>query len=105
MPLTPEQEQEIREQLKLVVDPELFIDIVNLGLIYAVQMDDTGQVQIDMTLTSPGCPLGPQIEEQVKTVLSEFPWINGVHVNWVWSPPWNHETMASEDARLDLGIW
>ncbi len=105
MPLTPEQEHQLREQLKLILDPELHIDIVNLGLVYNISMDESGHVLIDMTLTSPGCPLGPQIEQQVKTVLREFPWVTDVTVNWVWSPPWDPTTMASDDARLDLGIW
>lgn len=74
--------------LEMVIDPELGIDIVNLGLVYKVNVDDEGVCTVDMTLTSMGCPMGPQIIDQVKTVLAEIPEIQDTEVNIVWSPPW-----------------
>ena len=73
----------------MVIDPELGIDIVNLGLVYKVDVDDEGLCTVEMTLTSMGCPLGPQIIEQVKSVLAEIPEISDTEVMIVWSPPWN----------------
>ncbi len=101
-----EQQLEIcRETLKNVVDPELAIDIVNLGLVYGVDSDEDGKVLVTMTLTSPGCPLAPEIEADVRMYLKELPFVTDAMVNWTWSPRWDPETMASEDARLDLGLW
>ncbi len=70
----------------MVIDPELGIDIVNLGLVYKVNVDDEGVCTVDMTLTSMGCPMGPQIIDEVKTVLAEIPEIQDTEVNIVWSP-------------------
>ncbi|TDL95450.1 metal-sulfur cluster assembly factor [Macrococcus brunensis] len=89
--------------LENVIDPELGIDIINLGLVYHVDMDDDGIVTVDMTLTSMGCPMGPQIIDQVKTALGELPEIKGVEVNIVWNPPWNKE-MMSRYAKIALGV-
>ncbi|MEK4253291.1 MULTISPECIES: metal-sulfur cluster assembly factor [Ureibacillus] len=89
--------------LENVIDPELGIDIVNLGLVYDVDMDDEGVCKITMTLTSLGCPLGPIIVDQIKTVLSELPEIKDVDVNIVWNPPWNKD-MMSRYAKMALGI-
>ncbi|MFC5558417.1 metal-sulfur cluster assembly factor [Ureibacillus thermophilus] len=89
--------------LENVIDPELGIDIVNLGLVYDVDMDEEGVCKITMTLTSLGCPLGPVIVDQIKTVLSELPEIKDVDVNIVWNPPWNKD-MMSRYAKMALGI-
>ncbi|TDM13349.1 metal-sulfur cluster assembly factor [Macrococcus bovicus] len=89
--------------LENVIDPELGIDVINLGLVYHVDMDDDGIVTVDMTLTSMGCPMGPQIIDQVKTALGELPEIKGVEVNIVWNPPWNKE-MMSRYAKIALGV-
>ncbi|MEJ9280908.1 metal-sulfur cluster assembly factor [Ureibacillus thermosphaericus] len=89
--------------LENVIDPELGIDIVNLGLVYDVDMDDEGVCKITMTLTSLGCPLGPVIVDQIKTVLSELPEVKDVDVNIVWNPPWNKD-MMSRYAKMALGI-
>ncbi|ENY5532426.1 metal-sulfur cluster assembly factor [Staphylococcus pseudintermedius] len=86
-----------------VIDPELGIDIVNLGLVYKVDLDDDGLCTVEMTLTSIGCPLGPQIVDQVKTVLAELPEIQDTEVNIVWNPPWNKD-MMSRYAKIALGI-
>ncbi|HFE4086147.1 TPA: metal-sulfur cluster assembly factor [Staphylococcus aureus] len=85
--------------LEMVIDPELGIDIVNLGLVYKVNVDDEGVCTVDMTLTS----MGPQIIDQVKTVLAEIPEIQDTEVNIVWSPPWTKD-MMSRYAKIALGV-
>lgn len=93
----------ILNALEMVIDPELGIDIVNLGLVYKVDVDDDGLCTVEMTLTSMGCPLGPQIVNQVKTVLADIPEIQDTEVNIVWDPPWDKERM-SRYAKIALGI-
>ena len=93
------------EALKEVYDPEIGLDIVSLGLVYGVQVDDQGELTIDMTLTSPYCPLGGVIETQASAVCNPLPGIDTVRVNFVWSPPWDPRTMASDEAKLELGIY
>ncbi|MCE4955746.1 metal-sulfur cluster assembly factor [Macrococcoides caseolyticum] len=89
--------------LENVIDPELGIDIVNLGLVYHVEMDDDGLVTVEMTLTSMGCPMGPQIIDQVKTALGELPEVKDVDVNIVWTPVWSKD-MMSRYAKIALGV-
>nr|WP_263313854.1 metal-sulfur cluster assembly factor [Mammaliicoccus sp. Marseille-Q6498] len=89
--------------LENVIDPELGIDIVNLGLVYNVDLDDEGLCTVEMTLTSMGCPLGPQIIDQVKTALGELPEVKETEVNIVWNPPWNKDKM-SRYAKIALGV-
>lgn len=96
-------EENIMGALEQVNDPELGIDIVNLGLVYGVDMDDEGIVTVTMTLTSMGCPLAGAIAADVKHVLSDLPEVKGVDVNIVWSPPWSKE-MMSRYAKIALGI-
>ena len=92
-------EDEILEAMKDVVDPELMVNVVDLGLVYGVQVDEAGDVTIDMTLTSPTCPLTDKIEYDTKYVLD--PLTDSVTINWVWLPPWTLE-MISEDGREQL---
>jgi metal-sulfur cluster biosynthetic enzyme len=89
--------------LELVVDPEIGIDIVNLGLVYDMKLDDEGVLAIDMTLTSMGCPLAGMIVDQVKNALSDIPEVKDTNVNIVWNPPWNKD-MMSRYAKIALGI-
>ena len=89
--------------LETVVDPELGVDIVNLGLVYDVDMDDKGQTDVSMTLTSMGCPMAGTIVEQVKEALYDIPEVKNVEVNIVWSPPWTKDKM-SRYAKIALGI-
>ena len=100
-------EHEVMSALRAVYDPELGISIVDLGLVYGVQtIDDEGKVIVDMTLTSPGCPLAPMIKTQAHAVLtSNFDAIRDVDINLVWTPRWDPRTMASEEAKAELGIW
>jgi metal-sulfur cluster biosynthetic enzyme len=94
----------IREKLREVKDPEIDMSIVDLGLVYDVEFED-GDVLITMTLTSPGCPLGPVIRGEAYAKLKEIPGVKDVDVQIVWNPPWDPRTMASEDVRMALGIW
>lgn len=103
MAMDADLKENILGALENVIDPELGIDIVNLGLVYDVDMDEEGVCKITMTLTSLGCPLGPVIVDQIKTVLSELPEIKDVDVNIVWNPPWNKD-MMSRYAKMALGI-
>ena len=97
---SPEQRRAvIMEAMKEVVDPELMINVVDLGLVYDVRIDDELNVTIDMTLTSPACPLTDQIEWVAQAVLGQL--ANSVTINWVWLPPWTME-MITEDGREQL---
>ena len=100
-------EHEIMRALKAVYDPELGISIVDLGLVYGIRTEEeTGKVTVDMTLTTPACPLGPMIRTQAHAVLtSNFDAIRDVDMNLVWTPRWDPRTMASEEAKAELGIW
>lgn len=100
-------EEEARETLRTVYDPELGISIVDLGLIYGIQVvEDEKAVVIDMTLTSPACPLGPVIRTQAHSALTNnYPAVDKVDINLVWTPRWDPRTMASEEAKAELGIW
>jgi len=93
---------DIIESLKRVIDPEIGLNIVDVGLIYRVEVIDEETVEIDFTLTTPGCPLGDSINNDIITVVQEDHAVKNVVTNLVWNPPWNLEFM-SEEARLDLG--
>jgi FeS assembly SUF system protein len=95
--------EKIIESLKGVYDPEIGLDIVNLGLIYDIDISEDGKVDIKMTLTTPGCPLAGSVEEAVKTVVSAIDEVKDVNVQLVWDPPWN-PSMMSEEAKQVLGI-
>ena len=98
-------EAELLNALKSVYDPELGLSIVDLGLVYGVTAED-GKVYIDMTLTTPACPLGPVIKQQAFAVLTaNFESVHDVDINLVWTPRWDPRTMASEEAKAELGIW
>ncbi len=100
-------EQELKdkyfEALEQVMDPELGIDIVNLGLVYEMDMDDEGVVYVKMTLTSMGCPVGPQLMEQVRYALDDFDEIKEVKVELVWTPVWSKDRMTRY-GKIALGI-
>ena len=91
--------QDVEEALKDVVDPELGINIVDLGLIYGLQFEDDDSLTIDMTLTSAACPLTDVIEDQTQTALEGL--VDRWVINWVWMPPWGME-MITEDGRDQL---
>lgn len=96
-------EENIMGALENVIDPELGVDIVNLGLVYGVDMDDEGIATVNMTLTSMGCPLAGTIAADVKRVLADLPEIKETEVNIVWSPPWTKDRM-SRYAKIALGV-
>jgi len=95
--------EDIMEALKNVYDPEIGIDIVNLGLIYDLSVSDDGNVFIKMTLTTPACPLAGTVEEAVRAVVSAIDGVQNVDVQVVWEPPWN-PSMMSDEAKQLLGI-
>lgn len=98
-------DDEMIQALKAVYDPEIGINIVDLGLVYGIT-NESGNVTVDMTLTSPACPLAPVIKVQAEAVLChKFPAVKDVDINLVWSPRWDPRTMASEEAKAELGIW
>lgn len=89
--------------LEQVIDPELGIDIVNLGLVYDIDMDENGKVTVTMTLTAMGCPLAGVIVDQVQLALKDLPEVKETEVNIVWNPPWSKDRM-SRYAKIALGI-
>jgi metal-sulfur cluster biosynthetic enzyme len=107
MPEMPVTEQDVLSALKSCYDPEIPVNIVDLGLIYKVTFapapEDKQDIAIDMTLTAQGCPEHVNISAQVKSRLEQLPGIRNVAVNVVWTPPWSPERL-SPDARKQLGI-
>ena len=93
--------EDVQEALTNVIDPELGLDFVELGLIYDVEVED-GDVFVTFTLTSPGCPIGPQVSEQIEEFVGELPGVETVGVNMTFNPPWTPDAM-SEDAKFALG--
>jgi metal-sulfur cluster biosynthetic enzyme len=94
-------EDDVLEALSNVIDPELGLDFVELGLIYGVEVDG-GTVKITFSLTTPACPIGPQVSEQMQEFVGELPGVQEVIPNMVFTPPWTPEKM-SEDAKFALG--
>jgi metal-sulfur cluster biosynthetic enzyme len=94
--------QDVNEALRDVIDPELGLDFVELGLIYEVTVDG-GDVGITYTLTTPGCPIGPQVDEQIQEFVGELDGVTQVTSTLTFTPPWSPELM-SEDAKFALGF-
>jgi metal-sulfur cluster biosynthetic enzyme len=90
----PASEEEVREAMMDVVDPELGIDVVNLGLIYGIHIDDSNVATVDMTLTSAACPLTDVIEDQARSAAEGI--VNELRINWVWMPPWGPDKITDE---------
>ncbi len=97
-------EDAIITMLKTVFDPEIPVDIYELGLIYAVEIDDGGKVKVEMTLTTPSCPSAQELPSQVEESVRMIPGVTDVDVEVVWDPPWDQSRM-SEDARLALNMY
>jgi metal-sulfur cluster biosynthetic enzyme len=95
----------IMERLRDVFDPEIHMSIVELGLVYDVELTDAGAVIVTYTLTSPGCPEGPHIIHEIKKRLMEHPSVKGADVEVVWEPKWDPKIMASEECKEALGLW
>lgn len=105
--MTPEEklkiEERIIEVLKTVYDPEIPVDIYNLGLIYRIEMHDDGTLDVDMTLTAPNCPAADFIVEDVRIKLDGIEGVSEARVNLVFEPEWDKDRM-SEEAKLELGF-
>ena len=91
------------EEIKKIYDPEIPVNIYELGLIYKIEVDETNKVNIDMTLTSPNCPVAESLPNQVKEDIMELEEVSDVNLKIVWEPPWDKDKM-SEAAKLELNI-
>ncbi len=91
--------EDIEEAMRDVVDPELMVNVVDLGLLYGVHVDDEANVTLDMTLTSPTCPLTDRLEYDTQLALEGL--VNSATINWVWLPPWTLDAIT-EDGREQL---
>lgn len=94
-------EAEVMEELRNILDPELSLNIVDLGLVYGVQVLPE-EILVDFTLTYPGCPIGPQLQEEIEQTLKDVTGVDRVRATLVWDPLWGPERM-SEEARLEMG--
>ncbi len=103
--LPPANSETLREWLRTVQDPELFLALVDLGLIYDVIVKENGAVNITMTLTSPGCPSADYLVSEVKKRALEYPGVTDADVMVVFDPKWDPRTMASDEVKDQLGIW
>jgi metal-sulfur cluster biosynthetic enzyme len=95
-------EEDVYEVLEEVIDPELGLDFVSLGLVYDVNIEGA-EVYVTFTLTTPACPIGPQVSEQMREFVGDLPGVTAVHPKMVFDPPWSPE-MMSEDAKFALGF-
>ena len=102
------EKEQVMNALQSVEDPELEISIVDLGLVYEIRFEDREgdkHAEIDLTLTSPGCPAAPEIMAAAHRAALQTDGLDSVHINLVWSPRWDPRIHATEDARMDMGIW
>ena len=90
-------------QIKKVYDPEIPVNIYELGLIYKIEVDDKNKVNVDMTLTSPNCPVAESLPKEVKDTIMKVEGVSDVNLNLVWEPPWDKDKM-SEVAKLELNL-
>lgn len=97
--------EEILARLEPIEDPEIRVGLVDLGLIYDIEFPAEGKVKISMTLTTPGCPYGPRLIDDVRKAVLGLDGVSEVDIEVVWEPPWNPVEMASEYAKDVLGIW
>ncbi len=97
-------EELVRERLKDVMDPELQMSIMELGLVYGVEIENA-KVKVIYTLTSPACPLGPVIEGQIQSAVMDMPGVKEVDTEMTMTPPWDPRIHASDDVKMQLGIW
>ncbi len=99
-----ELEEKIIQTLKTCYDPEIPVDIFELGLIYEIKIDDESKVNIKMTLTSPACPVAGSLPGEVEMKIKSIPEIKSVNIELVWSPPWDRD-MMSDVAKVELGMY
>jgi FeS assembly SUF system protein len=95
--------KKVIEEIKKIYDPEIPVNIYELGLIYKIEVDDKNKIDIDMTLTSPNCPVAESLPKQVKDNIIKIEGVSDVNLNLVWEPPWDKDKM-SEAAKLELNI-
>ena len=91
------------EEIKKIYDPEIPVNIYELGLIYKIEVDDKNKVNVDMTLTSPNCPVAESLPKDVKNNIMKIEGVSDVNLNLVWEPPWDKDKM-SEAAKLELNL-
>ena len=95
--------EKVIAEIKKIYDPEIPVNIYELGLIYKIEVDEKNKVNIDMTLTSPNCPAAESLPSQVKEDIMELEGVSDVNLNLVWEPPWD-KSMMSESAKLELNL-
>lgn len=98
-----ELESKIVDALRTVFDPEIPVNVYDLGLIYKIDVSENFNIEIDMTLTSPNCPMVDQLIEDVTSAVKSIPETKGINVNIVFDPPWSQD-LLSDEAKLDLGL-
>jgi len=98
--------EDVREALRTVFDPEIGINVVDLGLIYGIDLSDDGKrVKVQFTLTTPACPIGPMLQAYVQQAAAGVEGVEEVEAEIVFSPPWDPREMASDEAKFELGIF
>lgn len=102
---TPPEPAQLLEAIRPVIDPEIGISVVDLGLIYQTRMVENNTAHVLMTLTSPMCPLGPEIMNGIHAAVATVPGVSEVKVELTFNPPWDPRTMANDDTKLLLGIF
>ena len=98
-----DKKNKVIEEIKKIYDPEIPVNIYELGLIYKIEIDNKNKVNIDMTLTSPNCPVAESLPKQVKDNILKIEGVSHVNLNLIWEPPWNKD-MMSEAAKLELNL-
>jgi len=99
-----ELKEKIITEIKKIYDPEIPVNIYELGLIYKIEINDKNVVNVDMTLTTPNCPVADSLPKQVKDYILKVEGVSDVKLNLVWDPPWDKSKM-SEAAKLELNLW
>ena len=98
-----ELKEKIVSEIKKIYDPEIPVNIYELGLIYKIEIDDKNKVEVEMTLTSPNCPVAESLPKEVKDSIMELSEVKDVDLQLVWDPPWN-KSMMTEAAKLELNL-
>jgi metal-sulfur cluster biosynthetic enzyme len=98
-------EEYIKDYLRPIEDPDLGMSLVDMGLIYEIKITDGNKIHIKMTLSSPACPIGDQLASTVENYAKAIEGVKDVTVEIVWDPPWDPETMASDEIKDMLGLW
>jgi FeS assembly SUF system protein len=101
--MNPPTRGDLIEAIRTVRDPEIPVNIYDLGLIYRLEVDAQGRVEVDMTLTAPACPVAGTLPKEVGRVIDAVPGVTGTVVHLVWNPPWTQDLMT-EEAQLELGL-